>query len=230
MWFLYLDESGDLGFDFVNKKPSNYFTITVLAIHGTKSNRRLTKAVKKTIQRKLNPKNKRRRLVQELKGSTTAFSIKKYFLEQLESNDVPFALFSLTLDKKKLYERLTKEKSRVYNFLARKILDQIQFENAETRVYLYIDKSKSKPEIADFNQYIEQNIQARLDPKVLLHIIHENSHLHAGLQAADLFCWGIFRCYERKIYDWYECYKHYIRLNELFYSQSKPSSLDNAPA
>ncbi len=27
MWNLYLDESGDLGFDFVNKKPSKFFTI-----------------------------------------------------------------------------------------------------------------------------------------------------------------------------------------------------------
>ena len=24
MWYLYLDESGDLGFDFVNKKPSRF--------------------------------------------------------------------------------------------------------------------------------------------------------------------------------------------------------------
>ena len=32
MLFLYLDESGDLGFDFVNKKPSRYFVVTVLAV------------------------------------------------------------------------------------------------------------------------------------------------------------------------------------------------------
>ena len=216
MWFLYLDESGDLGFDFVNKKPSKFFTITVLAIHGTKSNRQLTKSIRKTIHRKLNPKNKRKRLVQELKGAKTTLSIKKYFLEQLKLSSVPFALFSLTLDKKRLYERLTKEKGRVYNFLARKILDEIQFENAQTRVYLYIDKSKSKPEIADFNQYIEQNIQARLDPKVPLHIIHGDSCKYAGLQAADIFCWGIFRRYEKKSNDWYECYKEYVRLDEPF--------------
>ncbi len=34
MWYLYLDESGDLGFDFVNKKPSKFFTITILVIKG----------------------------------------------------------------------------------------------------------------------------------------------------------------------------------------------------
>lgn len=30
MWYLYLDESGDLGFDFVNKKPSKFFTVSIL--------------------------------------------------------------------------------------------------------------------------------------------------------------------------------------------------------
>ncbi len=34
MLYLYLDESGDLGFDFINKKPSSFFTICVLAIRG----------------------------------------------------------------------------------------------------------------------------------------------------------------------------------------------------
>jgi len=58
MWYLYLDESGDLGFDFINKKPSKFFTITILALSSYKSNRQLIKAVKTTIRRKLNPKSK----------------------------------------------------------------------------------------------------------------------------------------------------------------------------
>lgn len=32
MWFLYLDESGDLGFDLVNKKSSKFFTVAILAV------------------------------------------------------------------------------------------------------------------------------------------------------------------------------------------------------
>lgn len=48
MLYLYLDESGDLGFDFVNKKPSKFFTVTILAIRGPENNRLLIKAVKKS--------------------------------------------------------------------------------------------------------------------------------------------------------------------------------------
>jgi len=34
MWYLYLDESGDLGFDFANKRSSIFFTITILLVKG----------------------------------------------------------------------------------------------------------------------------------------------------------------------------------------------------
>jgi len=78
MWFLYLDESGDLGFDFVNKKPSNYFTITILAISDYARNRAIIKAAAKTLKRKLNRKLFKRRVVHELKASETTFDIKKY--------------------------------------------------------------------------------------------------------------------------------------------------------
>lgn len=66
MLYLYLDESGDLGFDFVTKKPSKYFTITILAV--SKDNKALASAVRKTIARRLNSKKHRKRTVNELKG------------------------------------------------------------------------------------------------------------------------------------------------------------------
>jgi len=43
MWYLYMDESGDLGFDFVNKKPSKFFTITIVGFNGVSINRSLIK-------------------------------------------------------------------------------------------------------------------------------------------------------------------------------------------
>jgi hypothetical protein len=78
MWFLYLDESGDLGFDFVNKKPSRYFTVTILAVGSHSNNRAILKAVTKTLKRKLN-KKRCKRVVYELKGSETNFKVKEYF-------------------------------------------------------------------------------------------------------------------------------------------------------
>ena len=79
------------------------------------------------------------------------------------------------------------------------------------RIELVIDKSKSIPEIADFNKYIRRQLEAKLDPKVPLDIYHWNSEENGGVQAADLFSWGIFRKYEKKDTKWYEIFKSKIR-------------------
>lgn len=203
MWYLYLDESGDLGFDFVNKKPSKFFTMTILAAQG-ENNRKLAKAVKITLRRKFKVKKR----IEELKGSKCPLAIKKYFYSQLK--DIKFALYSITLNKIRVYERLRKDKERVYNFMARQVLDQIPFNNANLRVEIIIDKSKTKKNIFEFNQYILGQIKSKFDPKIPLDIYHYDSKQNLGLQAVDLFCWGIFRKYENNDNEWRDVFKDKI--------------------
>ena len=214
MLYLYLDESGDLGFDFVNKKPSKFFTITILVVRGYKENRMLLKAVKKTLKRKLNPKGKRKRLAPELKATKTTLEIKKYLYRHL--NPIKFDIYTITLNKKRVYESLVQNKSRVYNFIARNVLDQISFDNEDNRVELIIDKSKSKPEILDFNNYIRGQMEARIDPKVPLGIHHWDSISNGGIQTVDMFCWGIFEKYERKKYEWFNIFKSKVKYDSLY--------------
>jgi hypothetical protein len=220
MWYLYLDESGDLGFDFVNKKPSKFFTITILAIGSTEANRKLIKAVKVVLRRKLNPKNKRKRIVQELKGTGTTLEIKKYFYKQIK--DIKFGLYSISLNKRRVYERLIKEKSKVYNFVARQVLDSIPFDkNKNDRVGLIIDKSKSKPEIEEFNSYIRHQLEGRLCPRTPLDMYHLISHETPGLQVADMFCWGIFQKYERNRTDWFKEFEDKIKFCDVYLPENK---------
>lgn len=216
MWYLYLDESGDLGFDFVNKKPSKFFTITILALSSQDANRKLIKAVQITLRRKLNNPKNRKRIIQELKGTGTTLEVKKYFFEK--AKNVKFGIYSITLNKRRVFERLTKDKSRVYNYIARQVLDQIPFEkNNGDRVELIIDKSMAKPEIEEFNSYIRRQLEWRLSPNVPLDIYHWFSHKNCGLQVADLFCWGIFQKYERQNTKWYDVFaKDKVRLDEQF--------------
>jgi len=220
VWFLYLDESGDLGFDFANKKPSKYFTVTILAIQGAVNNRNLINAAKKTLQRKLNKRKHRKRPVHELKGTTTTLQIKEYYYNQVKG--LPFRLFSLTLNKRRVYERLTHEKDRVYNYVARLVLEKIRFENANVQIELIVDKSKSTAQIKEFNQYIFNQLKARIDPSVPLTIRHENSIQFHGLQGVDLFCWGIFRSYERNDDKWLSIFRKKIKYNKLFFVGSVP--------
>ena len=97
------------------------------------------------------------------------------------------------------------------------MLDKIPFEqNSGDRVELILDKSMAKPEITEFNSYIRRQLEGRLSPHVPLDIYHWLSHENYGLQAADLFCWGIFQKYERQNTDWYEVFKTNVRLDEQF--------------
>ena len=211
MWFLYLDESGDLGFDFVNKKPSNFFTISILAVKGIDNNRNVINGIKKTLKRKFRNKI---RTVDELKGVATTIEIKKYFFKQIKN--IPFAIFSVTLNKRRVYEKLTREKERVYNWVAKLVLEKIKFERADLQVELIVDRSKSQKQIKEFNDYIFNQLKTRIDPNVPLNIRHEDSKKFIGLQAADMFSWGIFRKYENKKTDWYDIFSNKIKYDEQY--------------
>ncbi len=96
------------------------------------------------------------------------------------------------------------------------MLDKIPFEKAPERVYLIIDKSKSKPEIQEFNTYIIEQLKGRLDPKIPLDISHLQSIENKALQVTDMFCWGIFRKYERNDLNWYNVFKAKVLFDTLY--------------
>ncbi len=190
MLYLYLDESGDLGFDFFAKKPSKYFTVTVMLVQGMENRKKIAKAVKRTLQNKFMAQSV------ELKGSKQSMEIKRYFYKHVAA--VPFELYALTLNKKRVYDYLSQKKDRVYNFIARKVLDVIPFTSASVRVSLVIDRSKSKKEIREFDDYLIQQLSGKIEPKIPLDIDHHLSHEDLPLQAVDLFSWGIFSKYEKE--------------------------------
>ena len=169
--------------------------------------------MKKTLKRKLNPKGKHRRMVKELKANATSFEVKEYFFRQLSG--VRFGLYALTLNKDRLYPELQKQKDRIYNYLARLILDQLPLENASDAVNLVLDQRKNRRERQEFNDYIKRELASRLPPGVRLRITHEDSVNNHCLQAVDLFCWGIFRKYEREDNLWFDLFQGKVRYHTL---------------
>jgi hypothetical protein len=212
MWYLYMDESGDLGFDFVTKKPSNFFGITLLLVKGKDGHRELRTAVRRTLRNKINPKSKRKRLIAEIKANSTVHSVKEYLLRQMKQD---FILYSIVLDKRKALPKMFEDKSRVYNYISRCILDEIPFEEASTGIHLIVDKSKGKSEIMKFNEAMFTQLKGRVDPSVPLRIFHENSQMVEGLQCADLFSWGIFRKYEKNDVLCYDLFSKKIAFEKL---------------
>lgn len=208
--YIYLDESGDLGFDFTKTKTTKKFVIALLVCDDRNANKQIQKATKRTL-RKLNRSKRKSRRIEELKGTGTTLAIKEYFFRQLRSDG--WHIYTLILNKERVWPELRakKAKPRLYNYLARQLIDKLPIRTTFTNVRLGVDRSKNILEIQDFNQYVRNQIEALLPLNTGFAIEHLTSKESAGLQAVDLFCWGIFRKYEFGDCDWYRIYSSRIR-------------------
>lgn len=209
--FIYLDESGDLGFDFRKRKTTKKFVITLLVCNSVASRREFTKAVRRTLKNKLNRKKKKSRIITELKGTDTTIDIKKYFFRNIKSNK--WAIYSLALNKVRVEPNLRTKtgKKKLYNFLSRVLLEKLNLSKAQRNVELIVDRCKNKEEVKDFNQYLINQLEALLPLNTDLNILHLTSQESTGLQAVDLFSWGIFRKYENNDIEWYKVYGDKVR-------------------
>jgi len=206
--FIFLDESGDLGFDWTKNGTSKYFIVTILICDDKNITNGISRAVKRTLRNKINHKNKTK-YKKELKGTSTTFGIKRYFYEKSPNNG--WFILSVTLNKRRVKQHLqTKQgKKKLYNYLARFLLEKTNLNKVENTVNFVVDRCKNKAEIKDFNQYIENNLEALLPLDTRLYITHESSEDNLCLQAVDLFCWGIARKHNGDN-DWYDLFKNKI--------------------
>lgn len=192
---IYLDESGDLGFDHSKIATSEYFVVTLLLCEDLQATRGIKKAVLRTIKNKLNNRKNKKRIVQELKGTFTTLQIKQYFFKQCPKEG--WGLYSVILNKKTIKPNLHGKvgKQKLYNFIAKSLIEKIHFSEKTKTVNLVFDKCKNGKEIKEFNLYLKTQLLnvslSNLD--LILDINHKSSHEIPELQAVDLFCWGIAR-------------------------------------
>lgn len=207
---IFLDESGDLGFDFNKPRTSRTFVITLLVCDGREVSHGFKTAVRRTLKNKINRK-KGTTPAKEVKGSDTIYSVKAYFYRQLPPEG--WRLYTVVLDKQLLLSTLNKplEKKKIYNFLARYILEKLPLSTiAADTVTLVVDRSKGKNDIREFNEYVTNHLEGLMPLNVPLYINHEHSHESSGIQAVDSFCWGIFKQYETGDNEWYEMFRQHL--------------------
>jgi hypothetical protein len=212
--YIYLDESGDLGFDFSKAKTTRKFVVTVLVCFSQEAETTFKNAVRRTLARKINRKRIRSHWVHELKGTRTSFEAKQYFFRQLCCTG--WAVYTLVLNKARVNETLRTKigKKKLYNFLARFLIEKLPLRQTSANVRLVVDRSKSREDIRDFNQYVENHLQAMLPLNTALTIEHLASHERVGLQAVDLICWGIARKYEHGDVAWYNLFRSMLQYED----------------
>jgi len=214
--YIFLDESGDLGFDFEKAKTSRQFVISLLVCQDMQTQDGFRRAVSRTLKNKLNHRKNITRTVVELKGTGTTFSIKQYFYRQLPADG--WKIYSVTLNKLRVDMQLRSKtgKKKLYNFLARFILEKVHFPADVRQVSLVVDRCKNKEEIKDFNQYVVNQLEALLPLNTRLNIDHLGSHENAGLQAVDLFCWGIARKDGLGDAEWYAVFQDKVSFTTIY--------------
>jgi hypothetical protein len=208
--FIFLDESGDLGFD-PNKKNSRHFTITLLVCEDKLVQDQIKKAVQRTLKNKINHKAKKKRIVEELKGTGTSLEVKKYFCNKMPEQG--WSIYSITVIKANVGDRLSTAsgKKELYNYLTKQIITKLPQSNNVYSINLVVDKCKNKSERADFDQYIKLQLQQQFGLKTNVSIHHEISKNDCCLQAVDLFCWGLQRKAEQQDNEWLNCFQDKVK-------------------
>jgi len=216
MVVIFLDESGDLGFE----KPgsSKKFVVTLLVCDSNDTAVQIRKAVGRTIKNKLSGKGNRSRQ-QELKGSHTESKILEYFFKQLPTSG--FGLYAVVLNKDRVlgYLRDKQGRKKLYNFLAKFVIEKVNVRQmAAERVLLIVDRSKKMDDIRDFNKYLETYLVGELPTETPVDIQHEDSSRDKGLQAVDVFCNSIYRKYEKGDEKLYRRFQGFIKFETTYLS------------
>jgi len=204
MAYIFLDESGDLGFDFQKKKTSKFFVVTCLF---TENKRPIEKIVKKT-HSELKKKYKRRfGILHAIKEKPIT---RQRLLKRLNEKDC--TVMTIYLNKKKVYTRLHDEKSVLYNYVINILLDRIYTK----KIISIKDKVELIASRRETNKFLNENFKNYLNWQV------ENHHKtnikisiripsdEKVLQAVDFLSWAIFRKYEYGDDSYYNIIKNKI--------------------
>lgn len=196
--YIYLDESGDLGFD------SNSSKHIVIALLITKTPIHIGRCIKKIRQRKLKKKLKE---LPEIKFNKSNDHIRELTLTCIAKEPIEVAY--VVLDKNSVNPARHNHKQEIYNFITGYLMCCLSFENT-THSKLIVDKRISKKVLrADFDQYVKQKVIFKVD------ITHENSMYNQCLQATDFIAGAIFQKYEFADSRFYDIIKNQIKISKL---------------
>jgi len=204
MAYIFLDESGDLGFDFTKKKTSKFFVITCLFI-GDK--RPIEKIIKKT-HSELKKKHKRRfGVLHAVKESPV---IRQRLLKRLNEKDC--IVITIYLNKKRVYTKLQEEKAVLYNYVANILLDRIYSKKlipTDKKAEIIASKKETNKFLNEnFKNYLNNQMKNRHKIDVAIQI--KTPSQEKALQAVDFISWAIFRKYEYGDDSYYNVIKNKI--------------------
>jgi len=209
--YVYLDESGDLGF---GQGGTKYFTIAFVIVEDPIPFRRCVKAVK--IKHHI-PRNV------ELKGHSARNVIKQDLLTKLLKIDAE--VHAITVKKRNVEPKLRKDTNILYNYMVGlSLVERILQEPAGARVVINVDRRITAITSGfKFNEYLKYKIWYEKERQgVDLRIHHLDSHEAHAIQGIDVICNSIFRKYNSNNYTLFNIIQDKVKSDRrLFFGKQK---------
>jgi len=207
--YVYLDESGDLGF---GQGGSKYFTIAFVVVENPIY---FLRCVKETKIKHNIPR------YEELKGNTTREIIKKDLLYRIKKLDIE--VHAITVRKKNVDPKLRKDTNILYNYVVGlSLLERILAEPKGTKVSINVDRRViSITSGFKFNEYIRYKIWYESQrPDIDLEIKHPDSLKNHAIQGIDVICNSIFKKYNSNNYKLFNIIKSKVKSDKrLFFGK-----------
>ena len=183
MMYVYLDESGDLGF---SEGGSRYFTIAFTVMEDPVPFRRCVKKVK--IKHDI-PRDV------ELKGNSTKLSIKEELLGRLAGLEIE--VHAITVKKANVQPKLRRDTNILYNYMVGLFLvERILIEKPGVKVCVNLDRRELSVPSLQIEEYLKSKVWLEgRRPDIDLEINHLDSHESYAIQGIDIICNSIFRKY-----------------------------------
>lgn len=212
MAYIFLDESGDMGFDYTKPKTSKYFVITCLFVN----NHRPVEKIVKNIVRNFSLAE-RKRHKGELHAHQEIERTRLKLLDELASKEGVSAV-AVILNKQKVYTHLQKQKHFLYNFVANILLDRLlkqSFMPNIDEITLVASRRETKKLLNDnFKDYLENRpVGSR---KIKVNIKVSTPGQEKCLQVVDFVSWAIYRSQEHGDETYLKVIRHLVQETPLF--------------
>jgi len=203
--YIFMDESGDLGFDFSKQKTSQYFVVTFLFCKDKKP---VDKIIKKIFA------GFSRTEVKNHHGTLHSFKEKPItrtrLLCSLAEKDIH--VLTIRLNKKRVYAKLQDEKHVLYNYVVNILLDRMVSKKlvplSEEIRFIASKRETNKFLNENFSAYLKR--QTKENHKLDIHIEVKTPAQEKGLQAVDCLVWSFFRKYEHGDESYANIVKHKV--------------------
>ncbi len=177
IFFIYIDESGDLGMDC---KECTHFVLSAVLIRDPVIDQAYQRIPKRIRQKRLKRSMKE---TAELKFSNSSETLRDMFLKSASALDI--RIYSLIIDKRCTKESLQHNLPYLYNYLIKILLESVIRDTSKnSSLDIILDRSMCKSQRINFEGYLKMMF-LELFESTSVKIVHESSMLNRGLQVTD---------------------------------------------